>query len=58
MTKSSKWELSNCELYGLILEGLEGDLNVSNIIERFVIQRHSILHYKDSLHSLHHISIN
>jgi hypothetical protein len=27
-------ELGNCELYGLIVDGLEGDLNVSNVFER------------------------
>jgi hypothetical protein len=27
-------ELGNSELYGLIFEGLEGDLNVSNVFER------------------------
>jgi hypothetical protein len=27
-------ELGNCELYSLIVEGLEGDLNVSNVFER------------------------
>jgi hypothetical protein len=26
--------LGNCKLYGLIVKGLEGDLNVSNVIEQ------------------------
>jgi hypothetical protein len=34
VVRSIARELGNCELYGLIVEGLEGDLNISNVFER------------------------